>query len=156
MFMSTHLPINVEKLRPGASELRRGSSGAAGIDVAYCGDKPVHLWPHEVFKFTTGWAFEVPPGIAMLILPRSGLSTKVGLRPVNTPGLLDPDYRGELIVALEYRKPDGQARVTVNPGDYIAQIMFVPFLVPMFRYNTPLSKTERGTDGFGSTDDKRN
>lgn len=146
-----HLPINVKRLSEYAKELRRGSSGAAGIDVAYCGTEPVQIWPREVKLLSTGWAFEVPPGVAMWILPRSGLAVKKGLRPINTPGLLDPDYRGELMVALEHTRPPGHPMELINPGDYIAQIVFVPFFVPMFRYAQGLSETERGDGGFGST-----
>jgi len=143
--------INVKKLFHNAIPLRRGTEFSAGFDVAYCGPRSVKLWPHEVHDFPTGWAFEVPKGVAMLILPRSGVARRVGLRPVNTPGLLDPDYRGELIVALEYRKPEGEPIVTVNPGDFIAQVVFVPFYVPEFNEVEELSQTGRGTGGFGST-----
>lgn len=144
------MKINIKQLSPNAL-MRKGTEFSAGIDVAYSGTRSIKLWPHEVHDFQTGWAFELPKGIAMLVLPRSGLARKVGLRPVNTPGLVDPDYRGELIVALEYRKPDGEPVIHVNPGDFIAQVLFVPFYTPTFEIVSELSETERGSGGFGST-----
>lgn len=146
-----HKQISIRRVHPDAHQLRRGSSQAAGTDVAYVGDEKLRIFPGQILKIPTGWAFEVPENVGMLILPRSGLSTNCYLRPANTPGLLDPDYRGELFIALENF---GEVTRTVNPGDYIAQIMFVPFYKPMFQIENVLSETERGDGGFGSTEER--
>lgn len=149
--MTGHKQIRIRRLDPEALPLRRGSSQAAGTDVAYVGEQPIQLFPGQVMKIPTGWAFAVPDGVAMQILPRSGTSLKRKLRPANTPGLLDPDYRGELFVALENFGDDA---VVVKPGEYIAQIMFVPFYKPMFQIENMLGATERGDGGFGSTEER--
>jgi dUTP pyrophosphatase len=141
--------IPTHRVNPDALPLRRGSSQAAGTDVAYVGEKNVTIYPGSVMKLATGWAFAVPDHIAIQVLPRSGLSTKHGLRPANTPGVLDPDYRGELFVALENFSHEVR---TVKPGDYVAQIMFVPFYKPLFQMTDDLGETERGDGGFGSTE----
>lgn len=83
-----------------------------------------------------------------LILPRSGLATKKGLRPANTPGLIDPDYRGEVIVAL---RNDSDSPQTVAPGDRIAQLLLTPFFSPIIQEVEILGETDRGSGGFGST-----
>jgi len=149
--MTGHKPISIRRLHPDAHPLRRGSSQAAGTDVAYVGDEIVAVRPGQVVKLPTGWAFAVPDNVGMMILPRSGLSTKEGLRPANTPGLLDPDYRGELFVALENFSNETKA---VYPGHYIAQVMFVPFYKPLFQIENVLNETERGDGGFGSTEER--
>lgn len=87
----------------------------------------------------------------MQVLPRSGTATKKGLRPANTPGLVDPDYRGQVFVVLENFGNDAQM---IYPGDYIAQLMFTPFYKPMFQVEDELSDTERGDGGFGSTEER--
>ncbi|ATN93263.1 deoxyuridine 5'-triphosphate nucleotidohydrolase [Marinobacter phage PS6] len=143
--------IKIRRIHSDAHQLRRGSSGAAATDVAYVGDEPVRIFPGQILKLATGWAFELPDHIAMQILPRSGLSTNCFLRPANTPGLLDPDYRGELFVALENF---GDVPKTIRPGDYIAQIMFTPFYKPLFQVENKLEETERGDGGFGSTEER--
>lgn len=141
--------IKTHRLNADAHPLRRGSSGAAGTDVAYVGDRPLIVFPGQVVMVPTGWAFELPDHICMKILPRSGISTKRFLRPANTPGLLDPDYRGELFVAIENF---GEDRRTIQPGEYIAQVTFEPFYKPMFQIVDKLSATERDDGGFGSTE----
>lgn len=147
-----HKQISIRRVHPDAHQLRRGSSQAAATDVAYCGEKSIEIYPGQTVKIPTGWAFAVPDNIAMQILPRSGTATKRQLRPANTPGLLDPDYRGELFVALENFSVN-EVRI-IKPGDYIAQIMFVPFYKPMFQIENVLSETERGDGGFGSTEER--
>lgn len=143
--------ISCRRVHPDAHQLRRGSSGAAAADVAYVGVAPMVIYPGQVVKVPTGWSFALPDNVAMQILPRSGLSTKRFLRPANTPGLLDPDYRGELFVALENF---GDEQQTIVPGDYVAQLMFTPFYKPLFQIENVLSDTERGDGGFGSTEER--
>jgi dUTP pyrophosphatase len=145
------LKLKVRRLNSDASPLRRGSSQAAGTDIAYCGKEVIQIFPGEVVKLSTGWAFEVPGNVAMQVLPRSGTATKKGLRPANTPGLVDPDYRGQVFVVLENFGNDAQM---IYPGDYIAQLMFTPFYKPMFQVEDELSDTKRGDGGFGSTEER--
>jgi len=149
--MDSFVRMNIRRVVASAPSLSRGSSHAAATDVAFAGDEPVKIHSGEVVKLSTGWSFELPVGIGMLILPRSGLSTKKFLRPANTPGLLDPDYRGELFIALENF---GDVPRTIEPGDYIAQLMFVPYYKPLFQIEDSLSTTERGDGGFGSTEER--
>ena len=85
---------------------------------------------------------------AALILPRSGLATKTGLRPANTPGLIDSDYRGEVIVALHN---DSHNTQFISKGERIAQMVIVPYLTNSFELAEELDETARGAGGFGST-----
>src|SRR5690606_9667010 len=129
-----------------------GTDGAAAFDVEWCGENKgkfsLHIGHGDVITVGTGLAFELPPSLAMLILPRSGLATKKQLRPANTPGLLDSDYRGELRIALENFGRDVQE---IHTGDRIAQILFVPIERPLFDLVEELTPTDRGEGGFGST-----
>lgn len=127
---------------------RRGSEHAAGYDLKACLLDPVTIPPHQTVKISTGIKIAIPNGYCGLILPRSGLATKMGLRPANTPGLIDSDYRGEVIVALHN---DSEFRVTVERGERIAQLVCVPFMEIHFKPVDTLDATERGEGGFGST-----
>lgn len=151
--MSAHFDLRMVKLNPRAEMLRRGSDDAAGFDVSYCGVEPIRMLPGEIVKIPTGWAFAMPPGICMQVLPRSGTAIKQRLRPMNTPGLIDPDYRGELFVALVYDAPDINAMVTIEPGQKIAQLLFTRYYSPRFQVVGELDETDRGEAGFGSTGD---
>lgn len=149
--MQQMIPVKLKKLVSTAKDLKRGTPGAAGWDVAYAGERPVTIYPGHVHKLRTGYAFELPNHIAVMVLPKSGRAVNDKIRPANTPGLIDPDYRGELIVALENFSPFMQEAVEIQPGEYIAQIVFVPFFVPMLQVTTELDNTVRGEGGFGST-----
>lgn len=149
----SHIPVKIKRTNPDANPIRHGSSGAAAYDIAYCGQDSVQLFPGQEYKFPTGWGLEVPDNVGVLILPRSGTARKDKLRPMNTPGLSDPDYTGELFLAIEhFGRPGYSQPVTVKPGDYIAQIMFVPHYKAMFQVVDELTETERGEQGFGSTE----
>lgn len=150
--MTNTLKVSIKKLQPDAPELSRGSAGAAALDVAFCGGQPIRIPGGSVKLLSTGWSFELPEDYAMLILPRSGLARKHRLRPVNTPGLLDADYRGELFIAMENAAHPDTIPVTINPGDYVAQLLFVPIGQAELVRVDELSKTERGENGFGSTE----
>lgn len=144
--------IKVKKVSLWAKIPQLGTPLAAAFDVEWCNKSgsrvPYLLSPNCVATFGTGLAFELPADIAMLVLPRSGLATKKQLRPANTPGLIDPDYRGELMIALENFGTEVQK---ITPGDRIAQILFVPIVRPTFEVVDELSSTDRGEGGFGST-----
>lgn len=140
--------IKIKKLRPWATIPSLGTVGAAAFDVEYAGGYEQNIGPGEIAVLDTGLAFELPTDLAMLVLPRSGLATKKQLRPANTPGLLDSDYRGELKIALENF---GNEVRHIRHGDRIAQILFVPIVRPAFELVEELTPTDRGEGGFGST-----
>lgn len=146
------LDVKIKKMQPDAYELSRGSPGAAALDVAFCGSQPISLPAGSVKLLSTGWAFEIPEDYAILILPRSGIARRQKLRPVNSPGLLDADYRGELFIALENASLTDTVPVFIHPGDYIAQLLFVPIVNPNLIRTDKLTETERGENGFGSTE----
>ena len=130
--------------------LPRMSPGAAAFDLRAAPVQPVHLRPHEEALIPTGIAMHIKdPGVAMLILPRSGLGRK-GLVLGNTVGLIDSDYQGEIMIAAWNRSPIEV--FTISPGDRIAQAIFVPVLHPTFEAVAVFSEeTDRGAGGFNST-----
>lgn len=143
--------IKVKKLNPAATLPTYGSEYAAGADLYACMDAPVTINPHETVMICTGLAMEIPAGYAGLIYPRSGMASKRGLAPANKVGVVDPDYRGEFMVALHNHSEIVQ---TVEPGERIAQLVITPFLTASFEECEELSDTVRGVGGFGSTGDK--
>ena len=96
----------------------------------------------------TGVAIALPEGVAGLVTPRSGLAIEHGLTLLNAPGLIDPNYRGEIKVILHNT---GDRRYTVETGDRIAQLLLVPYLAPELEVVEELRPSERGADGFGSS-----
>ena len=136
----------IKKLSSTAIIPLRGTDGAAGFDL-YSNDETAQIEPGKTVPIHTGIAIELSPMTAGLILARSGLATKRGLRPANCVGLIDPDYRGELIVALHNDSDEVQV---INNGDRIAQLMVCRFETGI-EIADELSDTERGGDGFGST-----
>ena len=145
---SVAMLTNVKKLNPNATLPTQGSAEAAGWDLYACIDEPVYIGPHRTEKIGTGLAFELPQYTFGGIFPRSGLATKKGLRPANTPGVCDSDYRGEYIVALHN---DSETVQIVEPGDRIAQLIILPYVPVFFDEVEELNETERGAGGFGST-----
>ena len=124
------------------------TSGSAGMDLSACIDEPVTIKPGESLWVPTGIALEVPKGCAGLIYARSGLSCKQDLAPANKVGVIDSDYRGEVVVVLHNH---GTQSRTVEPGQRIAQLVITPVLTPAYQEVTELSSSNRGTGGFGST-----
>jgi dUTP pyrophosphatase len=106
------------------------------------------LQPGERKLVPTGVAAAIPPGMCGLVLPRSGLAIKHGISCVNAPGLIDPNYRGELMVILINL---GSEPWTAQSGDRIAQLLITPFAAPVLSMVTALPDTERGEAGFGSS-----
>ena len=147
--MST--PVAVKKLRDGAVLPTYGSAFAAGADLYACIDAPVTVQPHETVLVPTGLSFEIPVGWAGMIHARSGLATKRHLAPANKVGVIDSDYRGEVMVSLHNHSNQPQ---TVEPGERIAQLVIMPYLAAEFYEADELSDTVRGTGGFGSTGTK--
>lgn len=140
--------IRVKILREGAILPVYGSAGAAGADLSACLTEPVTIAPGHTAFVPTGLAMEVPSGCAGLIYARSGMACKQGLAPANKVGVIDSDYRGEIVVALHNHS--GEAR-TVEPGQRIAQMLITPVLTPPYEAVQELTDTARNAGGFGST-----
>ena len=140
--------IRVKKLRPGATLPAYGSLGAAGADLTACLEESVTIAPGQTAFIPTGIALEVPVNCAGLVYARSGMACKQGLAPANKVGVIDSDYRGEVMVALHNH--GSQAR-TVEPGQRIAQLLITPVLTPAYEEAGSLSDTARDAGGFGST-----
>lgn len=139
----------IKKLNPNAILPTKGSPLAAGYDLYACIDSTKLILPHSTVKIGTGLAIIPPNGYFGGIFPRSGLSVNKGLRLANCVGAIDPDYRGEIIVAIHN---DWEKARIIAPGDRIAQLIFLPFAEDVFFTEVEtLDDTERGTGGFGST-----
>ena len=147
------MQVKLTKLHKDAKMPTKGSEKAAGYDLYAVIDDAagITIQPHETAKIGTGLAIAPPEGYFGAIFPRSGLSTKQGLRPANCVGVCDEDYRGEYIVALHN---DSDKIQTVAPGERIAQLVFMPYLPIDFEEVESLDETERGVGGFGSTGTK--
>lgn len=126
----------------------RGSEEAAGYDLYAAISETTIIPAHSTVKIPTDIAMEIPTGFAGLIMARSGLATKEGLRPANCVGLIDSDYRGNVVVALHN---DTSVNKTIIPKERIAQLMIVPFESVEFEVVDELSDTVRAEGGFGST-----
>lgn len=132
------------------SDLRPATEGSAAIDLRAAIDFPMTLYPQDTAIIPTGIACALPANQALILAPRSGMGVK-GLILANTIGLIDSDYRGEIKVALWYRKMEGPA-ITVQPKDRIAQAFIVNIGSPHeVEIVDSLDDTERGAGGFGST-----
>ena len=144
--MSTY--INLKRLNNLAKIPTRGSEYAAGYDLYAATDEIIVIAPHSTIKIGTGFAFEIPYGTFGAIFPRSGIATKRGLRPANCVGVVDSDYRGEVIVALHNDTDEIQS---IEPGERIAQLIILPYLAVGFNETDELSDTVRGSGGFGDS-----
>jgi len=140
--------MRVKKLRENATVPTYGSAEAAGADLYACLEKDVTIESGKTVFIPTGIAIEVPRGYAGLIYARSSLGSKRGLAPANKVGVIDSDYRGEVMVALHNH---GMAVQTISHGERIAQLLITPVLAPSFELCDDLTDTDRGTGGFGST-----
>ena len=140
--------VNIKKLNPKATIPTYGSEYAAGCDLYACLEESVTIEPHATVLIKTGLALEVPVGYAGLIYARSGLASKRNLAPANKVGVVDADYRGEVMVALHNH---GTMAQTIEHGERIAQMVIAPFLTANFIEVDELSDTVRGEGGFGST-----
>lgn len=141
------MQINVKKLHPDAILPTYGTDGAGCFDI-------YSLSTHEVdgatsVAFNTGLVFEIPEGYVMLVFSRSGHGFKYDVRLANCVGVIDSDYRGELMIKLTGDNP--QEWMRVRYGDRIAQGMIIPVTQNTFNVVEHLSDTDRGTGGFGST-----
>ena len=144
-------PIDLKILDPRiASQLPQyATPGSAGLDLRACLDAPVTLEPGATTLIPTGIAIHVAdPGLAAVILPRSGLGHKHGIVLGNLVGLIDSDYQGPLMVSCWNR---GREAYTVQPLERIAQLVIVPVVQAAFRVVEEFGASERGEGGFGST-----
>lgn len=140
--------IRFKRLSSLAKTPTRGSEEAAGYDLYAAISTTTAIPAHSTRKIGTGLAFELPAGTFAGIFARSGLATKMGLRPSNCVGVCDSDYRGEYIVALHNDTDEEQI---INPGERIAQMILLPYIPMTFKEVEELDETTRGEGGFGST-----
>lgn len=140
--------VNIKKLNDLAKIPTRGSDYAAGYDLYAATSYEIIVPAHTTIKVGTGIAIELPYMTFGGIFARSGLATKQGLRPANCTGVVDSDYRGEVIVAVHN---DTDLDQIIQPGDRIAQLVVLPYLPISFVEVDELNTTERGENGFGST-----
>ena len=143
--------VRFKKLSPTAQTPTYGPPYAGGADLYALCEEPLSIAPGETLLVHTGIALEIPEGYVGLIYARSGLATKRGLAPANKVGVIDADYRGEIMVALYNQSSAVQ---TVESGERIAQLVVTPFLQVTLEECSELSDTQRGTGGFGSTGTK--
>jgi dUTP pyrophosphatase len=146
------MELKIKKLHPAAILPTYGSAGAAGADLyALPEGDPITINPGETVFIHTGLSMAIPEGYVGLNFARSGLASKQGLAPANKVGVIDSDYRGELMVALHNH---GEVPRTVEPGDRIAQFLIMPVITACFVEVDSLDETQRGSGGFGSTGSK--
>lgn len=141
-------PVSVKLLDPRAKLPAYGSPDAAGADLYALTDGPVAIAPGQTVLVHTGLALAIPRGYVGLVYARSGLATKEGLAPANKVGVIDADYRGELMVSLYNQS---KADRVIDSGDRIAQLVITPYLTAQFTQADELDGTQRGAGGFGST-----
>ena len=140
--------VSIKLLNPRAKLPAYGSADAAGADLYALTDGPVTVAPGETALIRTGIALAVPQGYVGLVYARSGMACKRGLAPANKVGVIDADYRGEVMIFLHNH---GDAPQVVEDGDRIAQLVIAPYLTARFQTVDELDGTERGSGGFGST-----
>jgi len=146
--MSTEIKI---KLSNGASVPEYATSGSAAVDLRANNKESITITPGERALIPTGLSMSIPEGYVGIIAARSGLACKRGICLSNGIGVIDSDYRGEIGVSLH--NTSGES-FTVERGERIAQMMFLPVTQAAFTVCTELDETERGEGGFGSTGKK--
>lgn len=141
--------LRIKKLRENAVLPQRATEGSAGADLCACIESSIVILPGTTQKIPTGIAIEMGGReMAALVFGRSGLGINHGIVPANAVGLIDSDYRGEIIVGLHN---SSQKEYTINPGDRIAQLVIIPVLLPQIQLVDDLGQTQRGAGGLGST-----
>ena len=146
------MELRIKKLHPKAILPTSGSAGAAGADLyALPEGDPITINPGETVMIHTGLSMAIPEGYVGLNFARSGLASKRGLAPANKVGVIDSDYRGEIMVALHNHS---SVEGIIEDGERIAQMVIVPYLRADFTEADVLEDTDRGDGGFGSTGTK--
>lgn len=143
--------LRVKKIREQAQIPHYGTDFAAGADLYACLDEPLKIKVGATEFIPTGLAMEIPAGMVGLIYARSGLACKKGLAPANKVGVIDSDYRGEIMIALHNHSCED---VTIESGERVAQMMIAPYIFAEYEETDELSDTVRGEGGFGSTGKK--
>ena len=143
--------VKIKKLNEEAKIPTYGTDYAAGADLYALTEDIVTIMPGETKLIKTGISMEIPTGYAGLIYARSGLASKKGLAPANKVGVVDSDYRGEIMVALHNHSNEERQ---IENGERIAQFVITPYLKAFFEEVDSLDDTERGENGFGSTGTK--
>ena len=144
-------PIDLKILDPRVADClpAYATAGSAGLDLRACLDAPLTLEPGQASLIPTGLAIHIgDPGLAAMLLPRSGLGHKHGIVLGNLVGLIDSDYQGQIFVSCWNR---GQSTFTIQPGERIAQLVVVPVVQVEFDVVNEFVATERGAGGFGSS-----
>lgn len=143
------MELLLKKLSENAVLPQYATEGAAGMDLRACLDAPMTIEPGQRVRIPTGFAIALPgPEWVALIFARSGLATKHGVTLPNCVGVVDSDYRGEILVALTNLSGEPY---TVQPGERVAQMVVTPVVRPTLVETDTLPDTQRGTGGFGST-----
>ena len=145
------MTVKIVKLNPNAHIPTYGSASAAGADLYACIEQTVCIQPGQTVLVPTGLSMEIEEGFAGFIYARSGLATKRGLAPANKVGVIDSDYRGQVMVSLHNHTNTPQS---IEPGERVAQNVFAPVYQAQFCLVDALQETQRGTGGFGSTGTK--
>jgi dUTP pyrophosphatase len=145
------VPVKVKKLHPDATTPRYATDGAACFDLHALDDGTPHPNDGHAVHYRTGLAFEVPAGWVMLIHSRSGHGFNSALRLSNCTGVIDSDYRGEVMVSVRFDASGDRRSTKLRAGDRIAQAMILPIHTVELIDADTLSVTERGEGGFGST-----
>lgn len=143
----TGLKVKIKKLTEDAIIPTYGSEYAAGADL-YSVSEGVEIAPHKTVMIHTGISMEIPVGYVGLVYARSGLASKRSLAPANKVGVIDCDYRGEIMVALHNH---GEETQRVEKGERVAQLVITSYATVDFLECDELDQTERGSGGFGST-----
>lgn len=149
--MKNTVKVKAKKLNSKATMPAYGSAYAAGADLYACLDGELTIQPRQTVLVHTGIAMEIPEGLVGLVYARSGLASKRGLAPANKVGVIDSDYRGEIMVALHNH---GETAQTIADGERIAQLVLTPYIAAEYEEVNELSDTVRGAGGFGSTGTK--
>ena len=142
--------IKIKKLKDNAVVPTRGSKYAAGADL-YSAENDLYIEDRQTVMIGTGIAMEIPEGYVGLVYARSGLACKKGLAPANKVGVVDSDYRGEIMVALHNHSNED---ITIESGERVAQMVIAPYIFAEYEEVSELEDTVRGEGGFGSTGTK--
>jgi len=143
------MQLKIKKLHPNAQVPAAATSGSAGLDLCACLECPAEILPGQRLRVPTGLSIALPdPAFAAFAFARSGLASRHGLALANSVGVIDSDYRGEVILCMINH---GTEAYTILPGERVAQLVILPVCVPQVLEVDELTETDRGTGGFGST-----
>ncbi len=144
--------LKIKKLKENAKVPNRGTQGSAGLDLCACIDEPITLNCGDTALIPTGIAIALPSAdYGAFVFPRSGIAVKHGIGLLNSVGVIDSDYRGEIMVGVINQKRESY---TIEPGERIAQMVIMPVSMMPVEEVSELDETDRGAGGFGSTGKK--